>query len=120
MHIIFGDAPSVLSDSYTLLELDTFKIPSKNQIHKAYCVVTEIPLEEFALMENHKKVHADLITQYRAQNWEFCKLAIQVLKGKWGGEVDSFYNDLESRVTEHEANPPGADWDWTLTKDVEL
>lgn len=120
MHIIFGDnAPSVLANNYTLLELDTFNIPSKNQDVKAFCVVTQLPLEEYGLLESNKKVHADLILQYRAQNWEFCKLAIQVLKGKWGGELDSFYNDLEKRISEYQDNPPGENWVWTLTKEIE-
>ena len=56
MHIIFGDAPSVMSDSYTLLELDTFSIPSKEQTVKTFCVVTNIPVEEFGIMENNKKM----------------------------------------------------------------
>jgi hypothetical protein len=118
MHIIFGDAPTVMSDSYTLLELDTFNIPSKNQNVKAFCVVTQIPLDEYGIMENNKKIHADLIAQYRLQNWEFCKLAIQVLKSKWGGELDSFYDDLTNRITALQATPPGPDWDWTLTKEI--
>ena len=120
MHIIFGDnAPSVLSSNYTLLELDTFTIPSKQQTVKAFCVLTQLPLEEYGVMENHKKIHADLIQQYRAQNWEFCKLAIEVLRGKWGGEVDSFYTDLLQRVQDLQNNPPGADWNWTLTKEIQ-
>jgi hypothetical protein len=119
MHIIFGDAPSVMSDNYTLLELDTFKLPSKDQPVKAYCVVANIPIEEFGIMENNKKIHADLISQYRLQNWEFCKMAIDNLRGRWGGEVDSFYSNLEKRVLEYQNNPPGEAWDWTLTKNEE-
>jgi hypothetical protein len=119
MHIIFGDAAAVMSTNYTLLELDTFKFPSKDQAVKAFCVVTNIPMEEFGIMENNKKIHADLITQYRLQNWEFCKMAIESLRGRWSGEVDSFYNDLEKRVLNYQNNTPGPDWDWTLIKDEE-
>lgn len=116
MHIIFGDAPSVMADNYTLLELDTFTVPSKDQVIKTFCVVTSVPVEEFGIMENNKKIHADLITQYRLQNWEFCKMAIENLLGRWGGEVDSFYRDLQMRVEHFVKNPPPEDWDWTILK----
>ena len=118
MHIIFGDAATVISKNYTVLELDTFKIPSKNKVVQSFCVVPELPLNEYATLENNKKIHSDLITQYRAQNWEYCELAFQVLRGKFGGELDSFYDSLSQRVAEYKINPPGDNWDWTLTKEL--
>ena len=52
----------------------------------------------------------NLMVQYGMQNWSFCINALQHLKGKWGGEMDSFYADLQLRVEQYQQNPPDADW----------
>jgi len=39
MHIIFGDAIKEIPNSFTILELDTFRRISENEIVTAYCVV---------------------------------------------------------------------------------
>ena len=61
MHIIFNDAVKEIPDSFTILELDTFRHPGSNEISTAYCVVEKIPLPEFQTIVAHKKIHADLL-----------------------------------------------------------
>lgn len=118
MNIIFGDAVDQIPDSYTVLELDTIKIRPGDHEFKAWCVVESIPLPEFPMLESLKKIHSDLLKQYREQNWEFCEQAIKSLTGKFNGELDSFYAELSRRITEYKATPPAKDWDWSITKIV--
>ena len=110
MNIIFGDVINELPDNFTILELDTFRIVSEDRIATAYCVVEQIPLEEFAKLEAYKKIHSDLIENYKAQYWTYCEHAIEGLMGKWNGELDTFYTDLLTRVMEYKQNPPGDGW----------
>lgn len=116
MHIIFEDALDQLPDSFTILELDRFKLPNQEQVKTAYCVVEVIPLQEFPLAEAHKKIHADLISAYRNQHWNYCEQAIEALLGKWNGEVDTFYTELLERVKQLRESELPADWDGTILK----
>lgn len=114
MHIIFGDSVKQLPDSYTILELDTFRVQSTNDLITAYCVIDTIPLSDFPLAEAHKKIHADLISAYKNQHWNYCEQAIEGLMGKWNGDVDTFYSDLLQRIVNYKETPPEPDWDGVL------
>ena len=111
MYIIFGDAIKEIPDSFTILELDTFRRVSENEIVTAYCVVEKIALTEFATLDAYRKVHADLIKFYKQRQWNYCEQAIEGLMGKWNGELDSFYTDLLKRVMHYKENEPPEDWD---------
>lgn len=110
MNIIFGDHVEKVRDRFTVLELDSFIIDNNNTVVTAWCVLESIPVTEMPLVAPLVKMHQDLIAQYRAQNWSFCKRALEQLRGRWNGEVDSFYGDLESRVDQYIQNPPDPEW----------
>jgi hypothetical protein len=116
MNIIFGDAIKEIPDSFTVLELDTFNLITEGRTATAYCVVEKIPLVEFDKLDAYKKVHADLIENYRRREWTYCEHAIEGLMGKWNGELDSFYTDLLLRVQQHQLTEPPADWTGTRIK----
>ena len=115
MNIIFGDAVNTIPNSYTVLELDTFRLPD-DTTSVAYCVVEKIPLTEFDKLEAYRKVHADLLINYRAREWTYCEHAIEGLVGKWNGELDSFYSNLLLRVLDYKQNLPADGWDGSLVK----
>lgn len=115
MNIIFGDAVKEIPDSFTVLELDTFRMPNQ-EVHTAYCVVETIPLAEFATLEAYKKIHADLVKFYRERHWDYCEHAIEGLMGRWNGELDTFYTNVLARVMKHKQNPPPDDWDGVTIK----
>jgi hypothetical protein len=116
MNIIFGSPNSELLEKYTVLELDTFKMLN-NKLHTSYCVIEKIPLEEFAMIDALKKIHADLIHYYRLQHWDYCLQAIEGLTGKWNGELDTFYNHMTQRIKQYQESPPPESWDGTILKD---
>ena len=115
MKIIFGDSIKYIPDSFTCLELDSFRVLGGDAV-PTWCVVEKVPLNEFPLLEAHKKIHADIIRYYREQQWNYCELAIQGMMGKWSGELDSFYTDLLQRVLNFKQNTPAQDWDYVLVK----
>jgi len=110
MQIIFGDAVNFVRERFTVLELDTFATDNAALTVTAWCVVDEIPLQELPITENLVGLHHDLMTQYRKQNWTFCVNAIEQLRGRWNGHIDSFYADLEQRIRNFISFPPGPDW----------
>jgi hypothetical protein len=116
MNIIFGDAVKEIPDSFTILELDTFRTIENSKETTVYCVVEKIPATEFATLDAYKKIHADVIQYYKQREWHYCELAVNALMGRWGGELDTFYTDLLNRVIQHKENGVSDDWKASLIK----
>ena len=117
MHIIFGDTAQQLPDSYTVLELDTVRRPPDMLPVTAYCLVEKIPLQEFPLVAHYRDLHHNVIKYFKQREWEYCEQAItETLRGKWAGELDSFYDSLMERIQEFKSNPPPESWDGTLER----
>jgi hypothetical protein len=97
MNIIFKEYSEEIAKKYTVLDLDTFSLPD-GTVHTACCVVENIPIDELSKIEAFKSLHAELIESYGKQDWDVCTQAIEQLVGKWGGELDTFYEELQSRI----------------------
>ena len=116
MIIIFGtNEVRKLQDKYIVLELDTVTIKSSGPI-TAYCVIENMPLDELSRVEILKKLHHDLMEQYRNRNWDFCIQAIEHLIGFWGKQIDSFYEILLDRIEEYKQNEPDENWTGIIPK----
>jgi hypothetical protein len=117
MNIIF-DSPNVdaLKQRHILLELDTFVIGNSNNPIKSWCVVEQIPIDEISTVESYQKLHASLMEQYHKKNWAMCKDAIFLLKGRWGSELDSFYDSLLDRITNLQTQDLPASWSGAIVK----
>ena len=117
MHIIFGNEQAKeLEEKYTVLELDTFKFLPAGITAKAYAVVETIPIDALPNLSFQKDLHHNLMENYRQRDWNFCEQAIENLIGKFGGELDSFYTELQSRINNYKDNDPGQDWDPAIEK----
>jgi hypothetical protein len=109
MNIIFKENLPAGEQKYTVLDLDTFVMPS-GSLHTACCVVENIPITELAHTENYKNLHTNLIKNLALKNWSYCEQAIEQLMGKWGGELDTFYADLLARVAVLQTKELPEDW----------
>jgi hypothetical protein len=117
MNIIFDKSHlEELQNKYTVLELDTIRSESTGQQRTAYCVVENVPILEMAQVESLKSLHANLMDNYRKQNWNYCEQAIEHLMGKWNGELDSFYTDLLGRIASYKETAPDLDWDSVILR----
>jgi hypothetical protein len=117
MHIIFGNEQArELEEKYTILELDTFKFMPAGTTAKAYAVVETIPLDDLPLLSLQKDLHHNLMEKYRRRDWNFCSQAIENLVGNFGGELDTFYVELQSRINNYKDNDPGENWNYMLDR----
>jgi hypothetical protein len=116
MNIIFGTSLETIPKHYTILELDTFRYPGQSETNTAYCLIEKMAVDEYAMLEHYKKIHADVIKYYKQRHWDYCVQAIGGLMGRWGGELDTFYQDLLNRVLANKATEPGPDWDGIIIK----
>jgi hypothetical protein len=92
MQIIFNkQAAKELAERYTVLELETHQVEDK--LLETWCVVPseKIPLEEVVMLDHWKKLHAEFVQANKDKNSKLCKDLAVYLVGKWGGELDEFY-----------------------------
>jgi hypothetical protein len=114
MQIIFGRKAVELigiETAYTLLELDVIQPSPDHEPEPSYCVLTNVSLTEIHLLEQKSKMHKDMLWFYKKQQWGECIDLIKLLKGSWNGELDSFYDEIQSRISRFVVVPPGDSWD---------
>ena len=97
MQIVFGEQTArELGEKYTVLELDTVQTP--NGVLHPYCV---IPMEQIALdmanLEHDVSLHNQFVQAIKANDPQLCMDLAEHLMGKFGGEVDTFYEIVVQR-----------------------
>lgn len=98
MQIIWNqEAVSKLKNNHTLLELETFVV--NGQPITAYCVVPlEKVVKEITELENNKHLHSEFVKSFNEKNYDMCNELYQHLLGKFGGELDSFYEEIINKI----------------------
>ena len=85
-----------LKEKYTIVELEN--IHANGQNLEVFCVLSqESMIWEMQNIEATIKLHEQLVDAISMDNTEFCLALIPELKGKFGGELDSFYEIVETR-----------------------
>ncbi len=117
MNILLGtDSIQDITDRYTVLELDSIKIGDLEEPIQAYCLVENISIPEVMGLESLVDLHRNLIKNYRCRDWNYCEQALAHLRGKWNGELDSFYNDLWARIQTLKDQSLDDSWDWAVKR----
>ena len=96
MHIIFGQDVDDIRQKHLVLELETFIVAG--QPTTAYCLVPpeSIKVEEMPDLARLQGLHDAMISALKRQDWGTVTEGISHLRGKFGGELDSFYDIIES------------------------
>lgn len=97
MDIIFSrEAADNLRERYTVLELETFDV--EGQTLETFCVVpAEKIFMEMQDLPTNVKLHEQLVQAIKDKNVKLCMDLSEVLKGRFGGELDSFYDIIQER-----------------------
>ena len=104
MNIIIGSKEAEkMSEKYTVLPLETLKFKSNLELPPvtAYCLIEQIPVTEIAKTQEYKTLHTKFYENYQKGNFVFCEQALEHLKGKWGGAIDSYYDIMEDRISKY-------------------
>jgi hypothetical protein len=93
------EAVQKLSSVHTVLELETF--PVNGEMFRAWCIVPseKIGIDGLASLPALKDLHAKLIAAWNVRDYSLCEDIIPHLTGKFGGELDSFYEELIKKIT---------------------
>lgn len=101
MDIIFSRAAAEeLSERYLVLELEPH--PAGDSVLETFCVIPgdKIPMVEMPMSEHWKKLHNEFVQANKDKNAKLCQDLSEHLIGKWGGELDEFYQIVCSRFQE--------------------
>jgi hypothetical protein len=81
-----------------VLELETFDVEGKPLT--AWCVVPleKIDIQSLGTLETYKQLHEGFVRALKEKNYMLCKETAGFLKGQFGGELDSFYEEILKRI----------------------
>lgn len=120
MNIIFAtrEEAAELQNKYVVLELDTLRFPGSNNPRIAWCIVelSNLNITEVPALEQYQDLHNNMMRNYRLRNWKYCEDALEHLRGRWQGVLDTFYSEITKRINEFIHTDPGEDWDGVYDK----
>lgn len=103
MDIIFGRANAEkLREKYTVLDLETIEKEGHSIEVFVLIPADKIGIMDLPQLEGWVKLHNDFLEGYKDKHYKFCRDCITELKGKFGGEVDTFYDEILRRINEVE------------------
>ena len=106
MDIIFGrENAEKLREKYTVLDLETVEMDGKPM--EVFCLIPaeKIDIAELPQLENWIKLHNDFLHGYHTKQWEYCRQCIEHLTGKFGGECNTFYEEITKRINAADPHP---------------
>lgn len=121
MLVVFGtDKAEKLKDRMTVLELDTFMQDGLPEPVTAYAVIEleDIPIQEIPQLHNMTELHNTMWKEYRAQRFGYCEQAMEHLRGKWKGTLDSFYEEFSKRIEHLKNSKLDENWSGVIHKSV--
>ena len=98
MDIIFSRAAAQeISEKYLVLELEPHL--AGEEILETFCVVpgNKISMTELSMLDHWKKLHAEFVQANKDKNGKLCLDLAEHLRGKWGKELDEFYEIVFTR-----------------------
>jgi adenylate cyclase len=96
---------------FATFELDLIAVKGKKEAVRIFTAIGEIAALGAAAVTAQQALHAQLISAYRAQDWDAAEAALGEAKGGLEGSMDGFYEIYAERIAEYRANPPGEAWD---------
>jgi len=103
MDIIFGrENAERLREKYTVLDLET--VTKDGVSLEVFCLIPadKISIMDLPQLDNWVKLHNDFLHGYHSKQYNFCRQCIEHLRGKFSGELDSFYDEILKRIDQEE------------------
>ena len=101
MQLVFNrQVAEDLRNKYTVLELESVTVPDGRTLD-VFCVLpAESIMWEMQAMENSILLHEQFIDAVRNDDTETCIELSEQLKGRFSGELDTFYETVVNRCNE--------------------
>lgn len=100
MQIVFKrEVADQLRDRYTVLELETFQ--AGDHVVETFCVipVEKLVFSDLSTLDSDIRLHEAFISAAARHDYAECAAMYTIMKGKFGGELDSFYKIVNDRAS---------------------
>ena len=101
-----------LDEDFVILELDTIAVKGKSIGVRIFtCLGHFEDIDSFRKTKNDQLLHRNMLENYRQKKFKSCMRRLAALCGGFGGKMDDYYDMMNARCVEFEANPPEENWD---------
>ena len=109
--MVIGDNTNKhVKDGFFTLPLDLIAVKGKKEGIYIHTVLTATEDEKISWAED-KSMHQHMMADYYAQRFKDAAAECRSLKGKFGGQMDGYYDMWIERCLEMSKSPPGKGWD---------
>jgi len=112
--VVIGENTKNDIEDFATLELDLIKVKGKNDAVRIFTLQGLEDVKQTPEFETLKGTHVKMLAAYRGQQWEEARSLLATCRQQGsdaGLTLDGFYDLYDGRINEHEANPPGDDWE---------
>ena len=109
--MVIGDNTNKhVKDGFFTLPLDLIAVKGKKEGIYIHTVLTATEDEKISWAED-KSMHQHMMADYYAQRFKDAAAECRSLKGKFGSQMDGYYDMWIERCLEMSKSPPGKGWD---------
>ena len=109
--IVISETTKVAAPDFATIELDLIQVKGKTVPVRIFALIGNNEVQSSDWFKEFNPIHAELISEYRNQNWENATSLSQKARRVAGEKYDGLYDLFDERIAEYEINPPGEDWD---------
>ena len=109
--IVISETTKIAAPEFATIELDLIQVKGKTVPVRIFALLGDAQVLASEWFKDMSAVHAELISEYREQNWGNAKALIVKARASAGDKFDGLYDLFSSRILEYESNPPGSEWD---------
>ena len=109
--IVISETTKVAAPDFATIELDLIQVKGKTVPVRIFALIGNAEVQNSKWFNEFSSVHAELISEYRNQNWENASSLSQKARQFAGEKFDGLYDLFDTRIAEYQINTPGEDWD---------
>ncbi len=109
--IVISETTKIAAPEFATIELDLIQVKGKTVPVRIFALIGNSEVQDSVWFKDMSAVHAELILEYRNQNWKKAKMLVSKAREAAGEKFDGLYDLFEARIEEYKSNPPGLDWD---------
>mgnify|MGYP001380882483 FL=1 len=109
--IVISETTKIAAPEFATIELDLIQVKGKTVPVRIFALIGNSEVQASEWFRDMSTVHAELILEYRNQNWKKAKTLVSKARKAAGEKFDGLYDLFDARIEEYKANPPGLDWD---------
>ena len=109
--IVISETTKIAAPEFATIELDLIQVKGKTVPVRIFALIGNSEVQGSEWFKDMSAVHAELILEYRNQNWKKAKMLVSKAREAAGEKFDGLYDLFDARIEEYKSNPPSLDWD---------